>query len=315
MKTSSARGFTLLELLIAMMILATLTALSARAIQQAIFSKQKIQTQVDEMSQVRDALKIIERDVNLAFHYRDLEEEFREAVRKAGTATPAAGAGAAGGGVRPGGFGQPGFGAPGFGAPAAGGYQPPDPKETERKANRVDPRTDFIGNGEEMAFATMNSGRITETEAQADFVKVGYKLGDCKRVSGKQESTKCLMRRMSPFVEGDIKEGGEETVLLENVSEFKLRYFGKGKQDWVDAWSSKDGDASVKGNYPGAVEISLTVENGGAVNGAKPRKISMQIVAPVRFPNNPEKNAPGSAAGSTSGGVGVGGSPTGGFGP
>ncbi|MFN7729441.1 MAG: type II secretion system protein GspJ [Bdellovibrio sp.] len=291
----SARGFTLLELLISLMILATLTALSARAIQQAIFSKAKIQTQVDEMSKVRDALKIMERDINLAYHYRDLEEEFREAVAKssiAATPTPV---------PRPGAFVPP----PGGGFPGgAAAPTPVDPKEQERRANRADPKTEFIGTGEDMAFATMNSGRLTELQAQADFVKVGYKVETCKRLSGKQESVKCLMRRMDPLVEGDIKEGGEQTVLLENVSEFKLRYFGKGKQDWVDAWSSKDGDAVAKDSYPGAVEISLTVENGEESAKAKKRKISMQLVVPIRFPNNKEKTKGTATGGSPASGAG-----------
>lgn len=271
-----SRGFTLLEMAIALVILATITTFTTRAIQQALFSKVKIQTQVDEMSQVRDSLKIMERDVNLAFHYRDLENEFHEAVRKGGqTPTP---------------------------TPPNGGFMPPpqqqqSPEEQTRLQNRLDPVTQFEGTGDEMSFATSNTGRVTENEGRADFVKVGYAVKGCTRISGKQESTKCLVRRESPFVEGDITKGGSDTILLENVSEFKLRYFGKGKQDWVSAWSSKTGDAVTKDAYPAAVEISLTVENG---DDAKKRKISMQIVAQVRFPNNPQKQGLSQSAGAPS---------------
>jgi len=63
-----AQGFTLLELLLSLTILSALVALTSQSIQQALFSKAKIQLQLDEMSAVRDTLKIIERDVNLAFH-------------------------------------------------------------------------------------------------------------------------------------------------------------------------------------------------------------------------------------------------------
>lgn len=271
----SARGFTLLELAISLVILATLVTFTTRAIQQGLFSKAKIQTQVDEMSQVRDSLKIMERDVNLAFHYRDLENEFHEAVRKGGTA------------ANPNqnqNQNQNPF--PGFAPPPQQQQTPPSQDEQLRLANRLDPVTQFEGTAEEMDFATTNTGRVSENEARADFIKVGYLLKSCTRLSGKQESSKCLVRREANYVEGDITKGGTDTVLLENVSEFKLRYFGKGKQDWVDSWSSKTGDAVTKDSYPNAVEISLTVENG---EGAKKRKISMQIVAPVRFPNNAAK--------------------------
>jgi prepilin-type N-terminal cleavage/methylation domain-containing protein len=277
----SRRGFTLLELLLSLVILATLTALSSRSIQQALFSKSKIQTQLDEMSQVRDALKIMERDVNLAFHYRDLEMEFREAVKKAGLPPGTL--------QNQGQAGQPGTFVTGAPTP------PPTADELARRANRVDPVTEFDGKAEEMNFITMNAGRLMENQAQANFVKVGYSVKPCKHLGGKEQETKCLVRRQDANVEGDITKGGEDTVLLENVSEFKLRYFGKGKQDWVDTWSSKEGDGAAKGNYPNAVEISLTTENG---DGPQKRKISMQIVAQVRFPNNPPKTGSGRSGGS-----------------
>lgn len=280
--TKTSRGFTLIELLVALAILSTLTVLSAQSIQQALQSKKKIQTQVDDMSQVRDALRIIEKDVNMAYHYRDIEEDFYAALKKSSsTSTQTTNQ-------------NPNNPNP----PQNPSPTASDTKDQQRKANRVSPETHFEGNAEEMAFVTMNAGRIAETEVRADFIKVGYKVSPCKRISKKQESTKCLMRRMDSFVEGKVKEGGTNVVLLENVSEFKLRYFGKGKQDWGDTWSSGEtGDTITKGNYPGAVEVSLTVENGEESAISKKRKISMQMVMPVRFPNNKEQKASTPSAG------------------
>ena len=74
----NSRGFTLIEVMIVLVIMATLSILSSQSIQQAIKNKIKLQTQVEDMSQVRDALKVIERDVNLAFHYTDLETELKD---------------------------------------------------------------------------------------------------------------------------------------------------------------------------------------------------------------------------------------------
>lgn len=285
------RGLTLLELLIALMIMATLTVLSTQSIQQALFSKSKIQTQLDEMSLVRDALKIIERDINLAFHYRDLETEFREAVKKAvrpsasPTPTPAEG-------FAP-------VPTPTVVATPHPGLESPE-EEAARKANRADPVTHFEGTAEKIDFVTMNSGRLTENLAQADFVEVGYAVKPCTRLGGKQESVNCLVRRVDTMVEGDVTKGGEETVLLENVSEFKLRYFGQGKQDWVDSWNSRTGDSVARGSFPSAVEVSLTVENGET---DKKRKISMQIVAQVRFPNNKERGRSTGGSSATAPGI------------
>jgi hypothetical protein len=135
---------------------------------------------------------------------------------------------------------------------------------------------------------------------QADFIEVGYSLKSCKSLTGEQASSQCLWRRTTSWVDEDVTKGGDEVVLLENISEFKLRYIGKGKDDWVGDWRTDNGgDAATKGHFPTAVEISMTAQRKDPKTG-KDRKYSMQIVAQIRFPNNEETNAnsnanPGSA--------------------
>lgn len=258
MKSKLQKGFTLLEIVIVLALLAFLTINVAVAIRNGFRARTKIQEQVRDMSQVRDALRVIERDINLAFHYRDLEQEFRDELKKASGSMA----------VVP-------------GAPPP----PPDAKEAMRLANRKDPVTHFVGDDHEVSFATLNSGRMSANLKQADFIKVGYSLKPC-RDPASDKQTQCLVRRESPLVEGDITRGGVEVVLLRDVTEFKLRYFGRGKQDWSNDWNSVSGDGVTKNAYPQEVEISLTIERG---EKDKKKKISMQTVALVRFPNNDEK--------------------------
>lgn len=276
------KGFTLIEIVIALTIMATLTVLSNQSIQQAIKSKLKLQEQVEEMSKVRDALRVIERDINLAYHYRDIQVEFDAEVFKQRKVTSPA--------TNP----PP----PGSVPPAAPAAEDPsaflnDPKTKEKYQNRKDPTTQFAGKDDGLDFATTNVGRIADGELMADFGKVGYSLRSCKKID-QTGNSQCLVRRFSGILEGDVTKGGSDTVLLEDVSEFKLRYLGKGKQDWVGSWDSRAGDAVSKNAFPEAVEISLSTEVASAdkTPGAKKKKISMQIVAAIRFPNNP---APGIA--------------------
>lgn len=279
------QGFTLLEVMIVLVIMATLSVLSSQSIQQAIKNKIKLQNQIDDMSEVRDALRIMERDVNLAFHYTDLETELIEMIKKkrmalgksnttitleGGITTTTTTTTTLQGTI----------------APAQ--YNPNDPNDPlNRKAtDRIDPTTHFVGKDNQIYFPTMNTARLSEAAKQADFIKVGYSLTSCKRPG--QSATKvtggsCLVRKTSSIVEGDITKQDEGVILLTDVTEFKLRYFGKGKQDWVNEWDSQKGDGIAKGRFPDAVEISIKIERG---EGDKKKKISMQIVAPVRFPNN-----------------------------
>jgi prepilin-type N-terminal cleavage/methylation domain-containing protein len=263
MKNLKTSGFTLIEIVLAITILATLTVMTSQSIQQALKAKSKISDQLTDMSKVRDSLRVIERDVNLAYHYRDLELEIEAELRKRN---------------------QPQ-------TPQIPGQPPPPPVDMyqnspeyqQRMQFRKDPTTHFVGTAESMDFATQNTGRVLEAELMADFIKVGYSLEPCKKMNSEGSASQCLVRRQANIVEGDITKGGEKTILLEDVSEFKLRYFGKGRQEWNSDWSSLSGDGATQGNFPQAVEISLGIEVERAGNK---KKVSMQIVAAVRNPNN-----------------------------
>lgn len=281
MKKTAASGFTMLEVLIVVTILATLTILSTQSIQQAIKNKVKLQEQIDDVSQVRDSLKVIERDINLAFHYTDIETELKNLVKQkrqnpnGNSSTPTT--------IVP--------GATTTTTMANAAYNPNDPNDplNAPTPNRKDPTTNFVGSDTEMSFVTLNTARVSENSQQADFIKIGYSVKSCHKPGSDSLSTKCLVRRASPVAEGDVTLGGEDTVLLEDVTEFTLRYFGFGKQDWNTSWDSVNGDAISKGKYPDAVEVSLTVEKGAA---AKKKKVSMQMVIPIRYPNNIPKTQP-----------------------
>ncbi|MNL43734.1 Pseudopilin GspJ [compost metagenome] len=98
-----------------------------------------------------------------------------------------------------------------------------------------------------------------------------------------------MWRRSSPYVDLDVTKGGDEVVLLENLTEFKLRYIGKGKQDWVNEWKTdQSGDGATKGRFPTAVEVSVKIEKD---DGKGKKKYSMQLIIPIHFPNNPEETS------------------------
>ncbi|HEY8269611.1 MAG TPA: type II secretion system protein GspJ [Pseudobdellovibrionaceae bacterium] len=252
----SQAGFTLIEMMITVAILGALTVLATQSIQQAIKQKVKIQDQIDDVSRMRDALRLLEADINQAYHYRDVEKEITDLINKPAPLPP---------------------GAP---PPIPTPVPPPNPEE----AKRTDPTTHFVGTENTVDFVTMNNARIIRNMKQADFMEVGYALKTCKSLSTEQGSSQCLWRRTTSWVDEDVTKGGDEVVLLENITEFKLRYIGKGKDDWVSVWRTDNGgDTATKGKFPTAIEISLTIERGA---GAKKKKYSMQIVAQIRFPNN-----------------------------
>lgn len=299
MKMSNKRGFTLIETIITLVIMAVLTTLAARTIQQAFRAKAKIEDQIDLVSQVKDALRMFERDVNLAYHYLDIEKEFKESYQesiKKKCQTPGPGGGRPGGGGAGGEGGAGGGGNPGGGAGANNeicktpGYDKAYLVKTE---NRIDPTTQFEAKEDSLNFVTSNSVRFVKDSPQADFGEVGYFVDSCKNRPDKQfASGKCLFRRFSPIVDKDVTKGGTATQLLTDVTEFKLKYYSKPQKDWRGDWNSKEdgGDPNTKGRYPEAVEVNLTIEPPmkSAQQKDKKKKVSIQMIIPIHFPNNRE---------------------------
>ena len=273
----SQRGFTLIEMMIAVAILATLSVLAATSIQQAIKSKAKIQGKIDDVSKMRDVLRIMERDVQLAYHYRDIPKEIEDLVKKKNKQDKEK-------------------------KDKDKDPKKPNPEETEPpetpeqiEAPPVDPSTHFIGEENQLHFVTMNSARMIRNAIMADFIEVGYFLKECS-IGG--ERTNCLYRRNANYVDQDPTKGGTEFPVLDNVTEFQLKYIGKGKQDWVNSWKTdKGGDAATKNNFPTAVQISLTVEKGK--DSTKKKKYSMQTTVGIHFPNNKEESGDSKSSGTT----------------
>lgn len=242
-------GFTLLEVIIAIAIFAVLSAYVAQAIQNGIKSKNRVQTQIDSVSRMRDALRLMEKDLNLAYHYLDWEKELQGIVKQGLQNNP----------------------------------QQQQQQQASSEVQRLDPTTHFVGDDKSIHFVTMNNARFQDDRKMADFVEVGYELKSCQSVDGKS-SSQCLWRRQSGPVDIDVTKGGDQMVLLENVTELKFRFLGEAKTDWLNAWDSTgktQQDESMKNSYPLAVEVSLTTQKPD-----KGKKYSMQIVANIHFPNN-----------------------------
>lgn len=268
-----AKGFTLLEVLIAMVILAFLSAFTAQAINNAIRAKAKVQKELDKTMTLRDAMRVIERDINSAFHYQDFNAKlFNLSLQARKTTASQAPPPIPGGNPT---------GAPLGNQPIAAPFQEHYKPKDEYKF------TGFVGEKNSLDFTTLSNVRMQEDQQASMQAEVGYHLKSCRRRSQQGASSNCLWRRVAPIIDDDLLKGGSETVLLENVEKFDLRYLGPGKEkEWIEQWvSTERGDAITKGKFPYAVEVTIEVLD--KRSDAKDKPLRMTIVASVRNPNNP----------------------------
>lgn len=297
MITRSQRGFTLIEIMIAMAILAVISILSAQTMKAGITDREAISTEISADSKVADAMRIIRNDINSAYHYRDI---FITIENNAAKPDP-----------------KPTPGKPGDQTQTQTQPQTPQAPENPQTAAEAQatPRptppevTGFIGEAESVYLTTLSNERTMQDSQVSDQAKIGYYVKSCRARSGnKTVEDKCLYRSLSPYLDEDIDKPGDETVLLEHVSQFKLRYLGPGKGtstdlEYVDLWKTgKAGDDLTKENFPYAVEVTIVTED---KNDPKAKKVTASALIPIQFPNNPPKkdanstNANGAATDAT----------------
>jgi prepilin-type N-terminal cleavage/methylation domain-containing protein len=267
-----SNGFTLIEVIVALFILSFLSLFTVQSIRKALDTKSKVQKDIDKNSTVRDALKVMERDINLAFNYRDVYTQLYNQAQDERMKTAQQPV-------------NPGSGPQGL-PPVTQQVNPVDPNKFKHKPeDKI--KTQFLGEPEQLSFTTLSNIRMMEDSQVSSQAEVGYHIKSCRRRSNQQTSSKCLWRRVSNYIHEDITKNGDETVLLENVQEFKLRYLGPGKDgEWIDTWmTGEHGDDLTKNNFPFAVEITIAVKD--ETPEVKDKILRMTMVAAVRNPNNP----------------------------
>ena len=247
---STLTGFTLIEVMLAMTIMATLSILTAQSISRSIRDKTRIQSNIDNVSSLETAFKIIERDIQMTFNFRDIQYEVDMRTRQGGQATK---------------------------APTQNPKAPPARPNTFNIKRPIQ-TTQFIGNREKMDFVTLLQGRGYETDLEGDLKEIGYYLEQCRSFGNAKENSNCLWRRISSFVDEDVERGGSARVLLENVKSLELKFYDAKLQSWNQTWNSK-----TQKTFPEAVEVTLETDR-------NKRPLKLQSVIPIRHPNNLNSN-------------------------
>lgn len=269
-------GFTLIEVIVAMVILAGLSILTAQAIRSGVENRDQVAGELRREARVADALNIIRNDVSQAFHHRDITiRMLNELAKKEPPAAP---------------------------TPDANGNIPPTPPPTPPPPDappEPTPRptptivTDFVGDAGSMYFTSLSNVRVIRDSKESSQAKIGYFLRSCKSMNtrtGQMTSSNCLIRSVAPYFDEDVTKTGTETVLLEHVVDFSLRYMAVGSDELLESWKSKDGgDANTKGKFPFAVEVTLSAHD---TSDPKDKRVTASALIPIRFPNNPPKQTP-----------------------
>lgn len=285
-------GFTLIEIMVALLIMAGLSLIMAQSVKTGLDSRKKIQLQLSEESLIRDAMRLIVSDIASAFHHRDttvaIYNKVLELRKKKALSPQAPGTVNSGDGSPAGGSFAPGTVS--SGAPPPTTPPAPDPLAAATPLPIPNQLTGFVGSGNEMTFSVKNHVRRFVDARESDQARISYFLRNCRQ-NQKGGSSQCLhrMETTNPTDEFPLAPSDEDdargVVLVHNVTEFRLRYIVTGMDEFVDRWDSlpKGSNQETRNRFPDAVEVTLAIHDTNNP-ASKPRRLSW--LAPVRNSNN-----------------------------
>ena len=268
-------GLTLIELMVSVVIMTGISLLIAQAVQSGVRSKKKIENMIERETLYADVIKIIEGDINRAFHYRDFQFELQKAAKEARDKKPKSTT------------------QPNPNDPNPPAQQPVNRANLSPEDQPPTKLTQFEGKKESLHFTSLTNYRVRRDSQESQQAEVGYFTRNCRRNKEDRDGSTCLVRRLSPYIDDDVTKGGKETVLLHNVESLSFRYFGEDREDWEDQWSTKElARPHTRDRFPYAVEVTLKIINNKAGTDEKKPSIVRTLVAIIRFPNNEPKKQP-----------------------
>lgn len=259
-------GFTLIEVMISMFIMAMLTILVSTSVRTAVQNKKKIETRMEMEALLYDTLRVIRSDLDNAFHYQDVFFEMEQLALMQTQSEQ----------VRL----NPGM----------------TPQGIQQQAPPIK-LTQFIGSNNSMHFTSLSHFRTKYNAQESDQAEVGYFVDSCKNTKG--SSSRCLWRRTQTPIDDKVDEDGSRNMITPSVREFRLSYRGsRENDDWVSEWRSDNkGRGDHQNKFPTLVKVTLEIEQ--ELQG-KTKSLKETVVFKIPFTNNePHLASPQQMSGST----------------
>lgn len=262
-RKTNTEGFTLVEVMIAIVLLVMISVAIYQATTQTFRYRSKIINEGDFYGGIRLAMGLLERDVSSLFSPVNLNPKNFQDPSTSSTSGNSAQPGTAG--FRP--SAQNGAVDPNLAAQQAQQLEELQRSELGQTSDYWLGATDltairpsrFTGAESRLQFVTSAHMRIYKNSPESEFAKIIYELRD-EKDSDFGEGTKSLVKIEDPNVFDDSDKKGKSAKiypLLSGVKGFSFRYYRRDKKAWERTWDTNRDD--MKGLYPDIVEVTLEV--------------------------------------------------------
>lgn len=261
-KAKKQEGFTLIEVMIAIVLLVMISLAIYQATTQTYKYRAQIINEGDFYSGIRLALGLMDRDIAALFSPVNFNPNTKP--RAADPSTPEAAVDQIQQGLRT----------------PPGNVRNPEEAEKFNLLSRSDlgktsdfwlPATDltairpsrFVGTDTKISFVSASHVRLYKDSKESEYAKITYELREDKESSEQIASgTRLLVKIEDADVFNDENTFRKEKnarvyPLLPGVKSLKFRYYRKDKKTWENAWDSNRDD--MMGMYPDLIELKIEV--------------------------------------------------------
>lgn len=231
----SKQGFTILELLIAIVILSFISLATTRLYQQSFKVRDTLQTEGEFYNAIRLGITIIEEDINQIYSPHLILVSKQPLDQKAATDLNVI-------------------------------FQGTEKRETKFWNPVISPSgirpSRFVGEENSMSFVTCSNRRIYKESPESDFLKIKYELVNDKDPEDGHENTQILSRKTSTNVfDLEDDESKDKTLrmtpVLKGVKKLVFKYYSKKKAKWYTKWDTSTTD--FLNIFPDVVEMSVEI--------------------------------------------------------
>lgn len=237
------RGFTLVEVMLALAILGSLTAIVWGTISYSFKSRDRMMTAFDQFQQIRLAVDRMSREFSMAFITKhgnrrenlpgvdDLDNEDRQSITER----------------------------------LVDGEQASEiEEELQGEARDRYIETAFVGKDDEVHFTSLSHVRTQPGELASDQCEISYVVRTARRRDRDGRLRRELIRREDSSLDDDVESGGVVYTLIDDVEDVKFEYWEEGDEGdeegggrWVKDWDSRKSDQKAK--LPSRVKITIEV--------------------------------------------------------
>ena len=281
---NNAKGFTLIEVMIALFVLVLIGLTTSKAVIDAAKLKEVLKDETEFASEFRTSMGFIERDLNQIFNPRWLLAADQKAYDPyAQPNVPVAGVGATGAAARP--------------------ILPPDQLNRFLKGfafqvfdywGMVYDQTGirpsrFKGNENSFSFVAASHTRIYQQKKESIYAKIKYELIPQPENANLNKEQNDKLKGLQALIKTENTHAFELDqpkdapyvnfyTILNHIKKFKVRYYKAGEKEPVNSWDSDAVD--TKGLFPEALEIELSLQ------GPNERNMDAKILFKLETPNN-----------------------------